>query len=60
MKPVERALERVVDSAFREMPISVVDHCRNAATVILSRWLVKEGASEVLLKKDLADIGKSC
>ncbi|TXH76533.1 hypothetical protein [Thiobacillus sp.] len=55
---VERALERVVDSAFREMPISIVDHCRNAATVILSRWLVKEGASKDLLTKDLAAVAK--
>lgn len=56
---VERALERVVDSAFREMPISIVDHCRNAATVILSRWLVKEGASKELLTKDLADVARA-
>jgi len=55
---IERALERVVDSAFREMPISIVDHCRNAATVILSRWLVKEGAPIELLTKDLADVAK--
>lgn len=57
--PIERALERVVDSAFRETPISVVDHCRNAATVILSRWLVKEGAAKELLTKDLGDVVKA-
>lgn len=56
LQSVERALERVVDSAFRESPISVVDHCRNAATVILSRWLVKEGATEKILTKDLGDV----
>jgi hypothetical protein len=58
-QPVERALERVVDSAFRETPISIVDHCRNAATVVLSRWLVKEGASEDILGKDLGEISKA-
>lgn len=58
-QPVERALERVVDSAFRETPISVVDHCRNAATVILSRWLVTEGATADLLAKDLGDVSKA-
>lgn len=55
---VERALERVIDSAFREAPISIVDHCRNAATVILSRWLVTEGAAEAMLAKDLGDVSK--
>lgn len=58
-QPVERALERVVDSAFREIPISVVDHCRNAATVVLSRWLIKEGAPKELLTKDLADVSRA-
>ena len=59
LQPVQRALERVVDSAFRETPISVVDHCRNAATVILSRWLVKEGEPVAILKKDLGEISKA-
>ena len=43
LQPVQRAHERVVDSAFRETPISVIDQCRNAAAVTLSRWLVKDG-----------------
>jgi hypothetical protein len=30
---VARALDRVLDSAFREGPISVIDQCRNAAVV---------------------------
>lgn len=58
-QPVQRALERVVDSAFRESPISVVDQCRNAATVILSRWLVQQGAGENILSKDLNDVSKA-
>ncbi len=29
-QPIQRALERVLDSAFRETAISVIDQCRNA------------------------------
>lgn len=42
-QPVADAIERVLDSAFRETPTSVVDHCRAALTVLLSRWLVQTG-----------------
>jgi len=45
---VERAIERVLDSAFRETAISVVDQCRNAVTVLLSRWLASKGEQNVL------------
>lgn len=38
---VADAIERVMNSAFREAPTSVVDHCRAALTVLLSRWLVQ-------------------
>lgn len=38
---VTQAMDRVLDSAFRETPISVIDHCRNAMTVLISRWLVQ-------------------
>lgn len=40
---VADAIERVLNSAFRETPTSVVDHCRAALTVLLSRWLVQTG-----------------
>lgn len=56
--PVERAIARVVESAFRETPISVIDHCRNAATVVLSRWLVQQGEDAATLIKDLGAIAK--
>ncbi|MDP1732764.1 MAG: hypothetical protein Q8L44_00210 [Sulfuritalea sp.] len=56
---VDRALERIVDVAFRETPISVVDHCRNAATVVLSRWLAQKGAPQDILSKDLDDVCKA-
>lgn len=56
---VSTALERVVDSAFRETPISVIDHCRNAATVVLSRWLVQQGADASVLCDDLGAVAKA-
>lgn len=56
---VERALNRVVDSAFRETPISIIDHCRNAATVILSRWMVAQGANGEIREKDLGNVVKA-
>lgn len=58
-RSVGSALARVLDAAFRETPISVVDHCRNAATVVLARWMVKEGAEEGMLENDLGDVAKA-
>jgi hypothetical protein len=55
---VSRAIDRVLDAAFRETPISVIDHCRNAAQVVLSRWMVQEGADEKVLAKDLDQVCK--
>lgn len=40
---VAEAIERVLNSAFREAPVSVIDHCRAALTVLLARWLVQSG-----------------
>lgn len=50
---VRDAIQRVLDSAFRESPTSVVDHCRAALTVLLSRWLVQNGADKTVLGLDL-------
>lgn len=55
---VAAAVGQVVDSAFRETPISVVDRCRDASAVVLSRWLVGQGADPSFLGKDLGDIAK--
>lgn len=52
------ALDRVVNTAFRETPISVCDHCRNAATLLISRWLAQNGADSAVLDRDLADLLK--
>jgi hypothetical protein len=56
--PVTQAMSRVLESAFRESPISVIDHCRNAITVLLSRWLVQQGHDRSILGKDLGDVAK--
>lgn len=55
---VDQALERAVNSAFRETGESVVDQCRNALTVVLSRWLVGTGADARILKMDLSELAK--
>lgn len=55
---VRAALERVLDSAFRETPVSVIDQCRNAATVVLSGWLVAQGRAD-MAGKDLAVLAKA-
>ncbi len=52
-----QAMERVLDSAFRETPISVIDHCRNAIAVLLSRWLVQvKSQDRSVLASDLGQI----
>ncbi|MEK7992642.1 MAG: hypothetical protein AAB403_02450 [Planctomycetota bacterium] len=50
---VAQAMERVLNSAFRETPISVIDHCRNALTMLLSRWMVAQGHDRSILRADL-------
>ncbi len=56
---VEDAIERVMDSAFREATTSVVDHCRAALTVLLSRWLVQTGREgDAALALDLGPLAK--
>lgn len=56
---IANAIEKVLDSAFRESPVSVVDQCRAALTVLLSRWLVQnDKESESVLKLDLGALAK--
>ncbi|KAB1448548.1 hypothetical protein [Bordetella bronchiseptica] len=56
------ALDRAADAAHRESPVSVIDQCRNALTVCLSRWLVQTGlvsdGSNTALHKDLGELAK--
>ena len=56
--PVVRAVSRVLDSAFRESPTSVVDQCRTAAAVLLGRWMIVNGAPAATLGKDLSALVK--
>ena len=53
LRAVEAALERVVNSAYKELPQSVVDHCRNAAVIIVSRFLQSVDPVEVPVERDL-------
>lgn len=56
---IESALDRASDAAHRESPVSVVDQCRNALTVCLSRWLIQEyGAQRSALTDDLSVLAK--
>jgi hypothetical protein len=56
---VTDAIERVMNSAFREAPISVVDHCRAALTVLLSRWLLQNRREEeAALALDLGPLAR--
>ncbi len=56
---VAEAMDRVLNSAFRETPTSVVDHCRSALTVLLSRWLVQSGREKIdALALDLGPLAK--
>jgi len=53
---ISQTVERALDAAFRETPISVIDQCRNAMAVLLSRWLVAEGHERSILGDDLGKI----
>lgn len=53
---VKRALEKVLDAAYRETPDSVVNYCRNALTVVISRWLVQRGFNHEVLSFDIAKV----
>lgn len=56
---VREAVERVLNSAFRESGVSVIDHCRAALTVLLSRWLVQIGHEDAkTLGTDLGELAK--
>jgi hypothetical protein len=57
-KVVQAAVERVVDAAFRETPVSVIDQCRNALTVLIARWLVQQGEPASVLRDDLGAVHK--
>lgn len=55
---VAQALNRVLDASFRESPISVIDQCRNAVTVLISRWLAQQNHGDFIIERDLAEVAR--
>lgn len=55
---VRQAVDRLIDSAFRETPVSVVDQCRNAMTVVIGQYLVSQGEDLRVAHKDLAQVAE--
>jgi hypothetical protein len=55
-QPILQAIERVLDAAFRETPIPVIDQCRNATAVLLSRWLIAHGYDRSILGYGLGKV----
>lgn len=53
------ALGGVVDSAFRESGTAVVDKCRDAATLLASRWMWQQSKDDGVLRKDLAKLAEA-
>jgi hypothetical protein len=56
---VVQAVARAADAAYRESPTSVVDQCRNALTVVMSRWLALQGHNRSILNADLAQVAST-
>lgn len=50
---VRSAYDRALNAAYRELPTSVVDQCRNAAVVFISRWMQGVLDSESPTEQDL-------
>jgi hypothetical protein len=46
----------LVDRAFRESAVSVVDRCGNVAQLVLSRWLLNKHGDSHCLTKDLSAV----
>ena len=56
LNKVDAALSRVLDAAYRELPTSVVDQCRNAICVVVTCWA--EILEEDDKKKQYPDLGQ--
>jgi hypothetical protein len=50
---VKTAYDRALDAAYRELPTSVVDQCRNAAVIFISRWMQYVTDSTAPIEQDL-------
>jgi hypothetical protein len=53
---VRTAITRVLDVAYRELPTSVVDQCRNACAAMGSHWLYHRNGDAQILEKDLGNV----
>lgn len=53
---VRQAVAKVVDSAFKEAPGSVVDHCKDAMQVVMSSWLAQNGSGTGVIEKEIATV----
>ncbi|MBR8184223.1 hypothetical protein KDW54_17635 [Burkholderia ambifaria] len=56
LQAIRVAVKRVLDVAYREIPTSVVDQCRNACAAMASHWLYQRNGEEHLLEKDLGKV----
>jgi hypothetical protein len=56
---VALAVQKVVDSAFRESPVAVVECCRDAAALVASRWICQQSGDEAILRKDLSNVAET-
>ncbi|MFS2003808.1 hypothetical protein ACEN9F_09300 [Duganella sp. CT11-25] len=52
---VKSAYDRVLNAAYRELPTSVVDQCRNAAVVFVSVWMQSVTSSDAPIQQDLGN-----
>jgi hypothetical protein len=50
---VQSAYDRALNAAYQELPTSVVDQCRNAAVVFVSRWMQQVVGSNSPIEQDL-------
>jgi hypothetical protein len=50
---VRSAYDRALNAAYRELPTSVIDQCRNAAVVFVSRWMQNVAGSDFPVEQDL-------
>lgn len=55
---ITQSINRVLDSAFKESPISVIEHCRDALAVIFARWMTQQGGDSKVLADDLAKLAE--
>lgn len=55
---IVQSINRVLDSAFKESPISVIEHCRDALAVILARWMAQNGGDPKVLGEDISKLAE--